>query len=186
MFPAPEIPGEFEQRERARRGSKIFLTFLFSLEAGGAPFRHPVSNRSLSPRGAELAKTPGSWILGSSIVRILKGWKERVGLDELFILLIEVYAEVLKLRAFCVNPSRLNKLFFESIASMYRIIFIIFKKLSKRMERYFFQSFQIFLEFQVFREIPLLHSAHPRVSEAHPTNPSPLAIFILIAKNSLR
>lgn len=54
------------------------------------------------------------------------------------------------------------------------------------MERYFFQSFQIFLEFQVFREIPLLHSAHPRVSEAHPTNPSPLAIFILIAKNSLR
>lgn len=63
-----------------------------------------------------------------------------MGLDELFILLIEVYAEVLKLRAFCVNPSRLNKLFFESIASMYRIIF---KKLSKRMKRYFFQSFQI-------------------------------------------
>lgn len=108
-----------------------------------------------------------------------------MGLDELFILLIEVYAEVLKLRVH-VNPSRLNKLFFESIASMYRIIFIIFKKLSKRMERYFFQSFQIFLEFQVFREIPLFHSAHPRVSEAHPTNPSPLAIFILIAKNSLR
>lgn len=106
-----------------------------------------------------------------------------MGLDELFILLIEVYAEVLKLRAFCVNLSRLNKLFYESIASMYRIIF---KKLNKRMERYFFQSFQIFLEFQVFREIPLLHSAHPRVSEAHPTNPSPLAIFILIAKNSLR
>lgn len=66
-----------------------------------------------------------------------------MGLDELFILLIEVYAEVLKLRV-RVNPSRLNKLFFESIASMYRIIF---KKLSKRMERYFFQSFQIFLEF---------------------------------------
>lgn len=105
-----------------------------------------------------------------------------MGLDELFILLIEVYAEVLKLRVH-VNPSRLNKLFYESIASMYRIIF---KKLSKRMERYFSQSFQIFLEFQVFREIPLLHSAHPRVSEAHPTNPSPLAIFILIAKNSLR
>lgn len=69
VFPAPEIPGEFEQRERARRGSKIFLTFLFSLEAGGAPFRHPVSNRSLSPRGAKLAKAPGSW-RGSSMVLV--------------------------------------------------------------------------------------------------------------------
>lgn len=44
-----------------------------------------------------------------------------MGLDELFILLIEVYetyAEILKLRV-RVNPSRLNKLFFESIASNY-------------------------------------------------------------------
>lgn len=32
VLPAPGIPGEFEQRERVRRESKIFLTFLSSLE----------------------------------------------------------------------------------------------------------------------------------------------------------
>lgn len=90
MLPAPGIPGEFEQRERVRRESKIFLTFLSSLEGPGASFRrrinfHPLAEQS---RDETNEAKEGSKFLVRRMVLILKDWA--LSIDELFILLIEL------------------------------------------------------------------------------------------------